>query len=135
MNKKDENYWKKNLTSEQYRVLREAATERAFSGELLHNKETGMYLCAACKTVLFDSKSKFDSGSGWPSFDDVVSQAHVRLVEDLSHGMTRTEVRCANCDSHLGHLFEDGPKQTTALRYCINSAALDFEKASSKSQK
>lgn len=128
MNDKSEEYWKEKLTPEQYRILRGKGTETPFTGELLHNKEDGMYKCAACGQELFPSGTKFDSGSGWPSFYDVASSDKVILKEDKSHGMVRTEVVCANCGSHLGHLFEDGPKEKTGLRYCINSSALEFEK-------
>lgn len=122
---KDE--WKEKLTSEQYRVLREKGTELPFSGALLNNKDEGVYRCAACKTPLFSSKTKFDSGSGWPSFWDAVDDSKIRLVADDSHGMHRTEVQCATCGGHLGHLFDDGPGPT-GQRYCINSVSLDFTK-------
>lgn len=123
---KDQDF-KQNLTSEQYAVLREGATEAPFTGKLLHNKEKGVYTCAACGAKLFDSKTKFDSGSGWPSFYDVMHSDRVKLLTDTSHGMERVEVQCANCGSHLGHVFPDGP-QPTGQRYCINSLALDFKK-------
>lgn len=118
--------WKKRLTPDQYRILREKGTESPFSGELLHNKDDGMYACAACGAVLFDSKTKFDSGSGWPSFYDVASSDTVKLVDDTSLGMQRTEVQCAKCGGHLGHLFDDAYDQPTGQRYCINSASLCF---------
>lgn len=117
---------KKKLTPEQYRILRGADTEAPFTGELLHNKETGMYVCPVCANPLFSSGTKFDSGSGWPSFYDVATKGAVKLVEDNSGGMHRVEVRCAVCDSHLGHVFNDAPDQPTGMRFCINSAALDF---------
>lgn len=119
--------YKKKLTKEQYAVLREGATEEAFSGELLHNHDTGDYACAACGAVLFDSNTKFDSGSGWPSFYDVKSSDAVKLKEDTSHGMHRVEATCANCGSHLGHVFNDAPDQPTGVRFCINSCALNFD--------
>ena len=119
--------WKDKLTPEQYKVLRQKGTELPFSGALLNNKDEGVYRCAACKTSLFSSKTKFDSGSGWPSFWDTIDESKVRLVADDSHGMHRTEVQCANCGGHLGHLFNDGPGPT-GQRYCINSVSLDFSK-------
>lgn len=119
---------KKKLTPEQYRVLREKDTEAPFTGKLLHNKDTGMYTCGACGQPLFKSDTKFDSGSGWPSFYDVVSKGAVTLKDDSTLGMHRTEVVCSNCGSHLGHLFNDASDQPTGLRYCINSLALDFKK-------
>lgn len=117
--------WKRKLTPEQYRVLREKATEAPFTGELLDNKKAGMYRCAACGAELFSSDTKFDSGTGWPSFSDVSKSDAVELKEDTSHGMTRTEVICKSCGGHLGHVFNDGPT-STGKRYCINSCALDF---------
>jgi len=117
---------KKRLTPEQYHSLREAGTEAPFTGELLENKETGVYTCPVCGAELFKSGQKFDSGSGWPSFYDVASSNSVKLVDDNSHGMHRTEVRCATCNSHLGHLFNDAPQTPTGMRFCINSASLKF---------
>lgn len=122
---KDE--WKDKLTSEQYRVLREKGTEAPFTGKLLHNHKTGDYRCAACGQVVFTSDTKFESGSGWPSFYDVANTGAVKLQEDSGHGMQRVEVMCANCGSHLGHVFRDAPDQPTGMRFCINSAALDFK--------
>jgi peptide-methionine (R)-S-oxide reductase len=118
--------WRAELDPERYAVLREAATEPPFSGKLNHNHATGGYQCAACNAPLFSSKTKFDSGSGWPSFFAPEDAAGVELVEDRAHGMLRTEVRCATCGSHLGHVFDDGPAPT-GQRYCINSLALEFE--------
>jgi peptide-methionine (R)-S-oxide reductase len=117
--------WKRELTPEQYRVLREGGTEAPFSGKLLHNKEAGTYACAACGAPLFKSETKFDSGCGWPSFYEPLTPDSVTLLEDDSLGMVRTEVRCAACGSHLGHVFDDGPRPT-GQRYCMNSVSLDF---------
>lgn len=122
------NDWKAKLTPEQYRILREKGTEAPFTGELLKNKDTGMYTCAACGNELFHSDTKFESGSGWPSFYDVATSDAVKLQEDTSHGVTRTEVVCAKCGGHLGHLFDDGPADKTGQRYCINSKALGFRR-------
>lgn len=122
--------FKSKLTPEQYHVLREKGTEAPFSGALLNNHDTGDYHCAACGAVVFKSDTKFDSGSGWPSFYDPANTEAVHLAEDASEGLRRVEVRCAVCDSHLGHVFNDAPDQPTGMRFCINSAALDFEKKS-----
>jgi peptide-methionine (R)-S-oxide reductase len=119
--------WKAKLTPEQYHILREKGTEMPGTGALLHNDKTGNYVCGACGQVVFTSDTKFDSGSGWPSFYDVANTKAVKLKEDTSLGMHRTEVTCANCGSHLGHVFNDATDQPTGMRFCINSAALDFE--------
>ena len=127
MNTHDEAYWKQKLTPEQYRVMREKDTETPFTGALIQNHETGMYVCAACGAPLFSSDTKFDSGTGWPSFYDVVPKGNVETREDTSAGLRRTEVVCRACGGHLGHVFDDGPKEKTGKRYCINSCALNFE--------
>lgn len=125
---KSDEQWRKELTPEQYRILREKGTERAFTGEYYHNKEKGIYLCAGCGNELFSSETKYESGSGWPSYWKPVDKTAVEFNKDTSHGMIRTEVVCSKCGGHLGHVFEDGP-QPTGLRYCINSASLNFKKS------
>ncbi|MHA1527311.1 MAG: peptide-methionine (R)-S-oxide reductase MsrB [Promethearchaeota archaeon] len=124
--KKPEDKWKKKLTKEQYQVLRKKDTERPFTGELLDNHGKGVYKCAGCGANLFSSETKFESGTGWPSFSDVMNNENIELKEDRSMGMIRTEVICKNCGGHLGHMFRDGPKPT-GCRYCINSVSLDFQ--------
>ena len=123
---KSEADWRKELTPMQYAVLREKATERPFSGEYEHTKTAGTYVCAGCGQPLFESDAKFDSGCGWPSFTAPVEESHVNEERDVSHGMLRTEVLCASCQGHLGHVFPDGPGPA-GLRYCINSAALKLK--------
>ena len=121
-----ESEWKVKLTPQQYHVLREGGTEQAFTGQYWDTKTPGMYKCAGCGTELFSSDTKYESGSGWPSFYEPMEASGIEEAEDRSYGMVRTEVKCANCGGHLGHLFPDGP-HPTGLRYCINSAALDLE--------
>ena len=121
--------WRQQLTPQQYAVTRQQATERPFSGEYVHNKAEGTYCCVACGQPLFSSATKFESGTGWPSFWDVIEQGHVDLKEDRSHGMYRIEAVCSRCGSHLGHVFDDGPQDKTGQRYCINSASLSFGKS------
>lgn len=125
-----EDKWKKKLTPEQYEVLRMKGTEKPFTGKLLNNKEKGDYVCAACGNMLFSSDTKFESGTGWPSFTDPKNKENVELIQDNSHGMSRTEVICKKCGGHLGHVFDDGP--AGKKRYCINSCSLNFKKNGNK---
>lgn len=124
--KKSEEQWRRELTPEQYHILREKGTERAFTGEYAHTKSPGVYRCAACGQELFDSDTKYDSGSGWPSFYKPMDAGKVELHDDNAFGMRRTEVICSKCESHLGHVFPDGP-HPTGMRFCINSASLKHE--------
>ena len=119
--------WLERLGPERFHVLRQAGTERAFTGELNDEKRSGKFICAGCGEALFASDHKFDSGSGWPSFDRPLQEQAVAAFDDSSYGMVRTEVRCAKCDGHLGHVFNDGPRETTGARFCINSLSLEFE--------
>jgi peptide-methionine (R)-S-oxide reductase len=123
-----EEEWKKKLSKIEYHVLREKGTERAFTGKYWNHKEKGTYKCAGCGTELFSSETKFDSGSGWPSFYDVLDKDKIIEKTDRTHGMTRVEVLCKKCGGHLGHVFKDGPRNKTGLRYCINSVSLEFKK-------
>ena len=119
--------WRQVLTPEQYRIMRQKGTEGAFTGQYWNNKDEGVYRCAGCGAPLFSSETKFDSRSGWPSFYAPLEQHNVEVEQDTSFGMRRTEVLCANCEAHLGHVFDDGPRDKTGLRYCINSASLAFD--------
>jgi len=123
----DKKKWKSELEPEQYNTLFEKGTERPFTGKYYHHKEDGTYLCAACGNALFDSDTKYESGSGWPSFYKPLKTEAVAEEKDISHGMVRTEIQCSNCGGHLGHVFPDGPNPT-GMRYCINSSSLKFKK-------
>jgi peptide-methionine (R)-S-oxide reductase len=123
---KTDEQWREELTPEQYEVLRRKGTEPPFTGRYVHSKDDGMYRCAGCGAELFSSDTKFESGTGWPSFYDTAENANVELIEDRSHGMLRTEVVCGSCGGHLGHLFPDGP-QPTGMRYCMNSCSLELD--------
>jgi peptide-methionine (R)-S-oxide reductase len=125
-----ETEWQQKLTPEQYDILRRKGTERPFTGRYVDEKSPGMYRCAGCGAELFSSETKFESGSGWPSFTEPADQANVELHEDRSHGMLRTEVTCKHCGGHLGHVFPDGPRDAGGQRYCINSCALELDPAS-----
>lgn len=125
---KPDSYWRERLTPEQYRVVREQGTEQPFSGKYVDNHEDGSYSCVACGQLLFESSTKFESGSGWPSFTNPANREHIELTKDDSFGMSRDEVRCNNCGAHLGHVFNDGPIEDGGMRYCINSLSLDFKK-------
>ena len=125
---KTEEEWRSQLSPEAYHVCRQHGTEAPFSGKLYHNKDDGLYRCVCCGAPLFTSDTKFDSGTGWPSYFEPYSEDALTEISDMSFGMVRTEVRCAACDAHLGHVFPDGP-EPTGLRYCINSVCLTFEKA------
>lgn len=125
MSEKDKDSLRDKLTAEQFQVTQQCGTEPPFSGQYYHHEETGVYHCICCDAPLFASTTKFDSGSGWPSYFSPINETAVKEISDVSHGMVRTEVRCAACDAHLGHVFPDGP-QPSGLRYCINSVSLDF---------
>ncbi len=129
---KTDDDWKNVLTPEQYRVLRKKGTEAAFTGTYWNNHDSGMYHCAGCGAALFSSDTKFDSGTGWPSFTEAAADGNVKLIPDNTYGMRRTEVVCTNCGGHLGHLFDDGPADKGGKRFCINSCSLDFNAGKEK---
>jgi peptide-methionine (R)-S-oxide reductase len=131
--KRSDQEWKKALSPEQYEVLRRKGTERAFTGKYYNSKDNGLYLCAGCRSPLFDSDTKFDSGTGWPSYYQPISEQAVDTKDDKSYGTIRTEVLCSSCGGHLGHVFSDGP-EPTGLRYCINSISLDFKPSSGSAE-
>lgn len=122
-----EDGWREKLTEQEYRICREKGTEHPFSGEYCDNKRSGSYLCKCCGEALFNSDSKYDSGSGWPSFDQPSQEDAIRYQSDSTLGMTRVEIMCDKCECHLGHVFDDGPRETTGKRYCVNSLSLDFK--------
>lgn len=124
---KDDQYWREKLTPEEYYICRDKGTEPAFSGANYNNKHDGEYRCKCCSELLFRSEAKYDSGSGWPSFDRPVSEEKISYTEDASLGMARTEITCKKCGCHLGHRFDDGPQETTGKRFCVNSVSLDFK--------
>ncbi|WP_117234482.1 peptide-methionine (R)-S-oxide reductase MsrB [Vibrio maerlii] len=128
---KTDQEWREQLTEQEFAVCRQQGTEAPFTGKLLHNRETGVYACTCCEAPLFKSENKYDSGCGWPSFDSAIDEKAIRYLEDLSHGMKRVEIRCATCDSHLGHVFPDGPP-TTGERFCVNSVSLIFNNENKK---
>ena len=127
MSTTSENQWREKLSPEQFAILREKGTEAPFTGKYVHTKDDGTYRCAGCGTELFSSDTKFESGSGWPSFTEPKNLANVELREDTAHGMVRTEAVCAHCGGHLGHVFDDGPRDKGGMRYCINSCALELD--------
>ena len=129
---KTDEEWQKILSPEKFVVLRKKGTERAFTGSLYNNHEKGVYVCGGCGEEMFKSHTKYDSGSGWPSFWEPISEDKIEESVDKSHGMKRTEIMCAKCGGHLGHVFDDGPRNKTGLRYCVNSASLDFKNHENK---